>query len=145
MRSRADLTIQRFNGSPCQTAIELLLVVCRFRFGLLALLISSVRRYHAGLAVGCYNNAAGDGCLAILLYGERQLVVVNLRVRSHIGLWITCDGIILSVKLTGPLIMRRLTVLVGAIDGNFHLVASGLIHNGRVLSLPGGKLRFTFV
>ncbi len=44
-----------------------------------------------------------------------------------------------------PLIMRRLTVLVGAIDDNFHLVASGLINNGRVLSLPGRKLRFRFV
>src|SRR6266571_9518662 len=44
-----------------------------------------------------------------------------------------------------PLIMRRLTLCVGAIDDNFHLVASGLIHNGSVLSLPGGKLRFRFV
>ena len=60
-----------------------------------------------------------DSCLAILLNGERQLVVVNLLVSPHIGLWITGDGIVLSVKLTGPLIMRRLTVLVGAIDDNF--------------------------
>ena len=33
--------------------------------------------------------------------------------------------------------MRRLTVLIGAIDGNFHLIASGLINNGRVLPSPG--------
>src|SRR6266567_4483621 len=136
MRSRADLTIQRFNGSSCQTEIELLLVVCRFLFGLLALLVSSVRRYHAGLAIGCYHNAACDSGLAILLYGELQCVRVNLLIRPHIGFWITGDGIIFPVKFTGPLVMRRLTVLVGAIDGNFHLVASGFIRNGRVLSLP---------
>src|SRR5438874_7854141 len=88
------LTIQRFNGSPCQTAIELLLVVCRFLFGLLALLTSCVRCYHAGLAIGCYHNAAGDGCFAILLYGELQFVVVDLRIRPHIGFWITGDGIV---------------------------------------------------
>src|SRR4029077_1685672 len=98
-------------------------------FGLLALLISSVRRYHAGLAIRCYHNAACDCCLAILLNGERHRVVINLLVRPHIGLWITGDGIVFSVKLTGPLIMRRLTVLVGAIDGNFHLVTYGLINN----------------
>src|SRR2546423_4855362 len=113
MRSRADLTIQRFNGSSCQTEIELLLVVCRFLFGLLALLVSSVRGYHAGLAVGCYNDAACDGCLAILLSGELQCIRVNLLVRPHIGFWITGDGIVFPVKLTGPLIMRRLTILVG--------------------------------
>ena len=86
----------------------LLLVVCRFLCGLLALLISSVRGYHARLAIGCHNNAACDGGLAILLYGERQDVVVNLLVRPHIGLWITGDGIVLSVKLTGPLICGKL-------------------------------------
>src|SRR5947208_2554045 len=115
MRSRADLTIQRFNGSPCQTAIELLLVVCRFLFGLLALLTSCVRRYHAGLAIGCYHNAACDSGLAILLYGELQCVRVNLLIRPHIGLGITGDSIVFPVKLTGPFIMRRLTVLVGAV------------------------------
>src|SRR6266481_8628897 len=137
MRSRADLTVQRINGSTCQTAIELLLVVCRFLFGLLALLTSAFRGYHARLAIGCYNNTACGSRLTILLNGERQRVVVNLLVRAHIGLWITGDGIIFPVKFTGPLIMRGLTVLVGAIDDNFHLVARGLIRNGRVLSLPG--------
>src|SRR5262249_21532151 len=100
----------------------LLLVVCCFLFVRLCLLISSVRGYHAGLAIGCYNNATCGCCLAILLYGECQRVVINLLVRPHIGLGITGDGIVVSVKLARPLIMRRLTVLVGAIDGNFHLV-----------------------
>jgi hypothetical protein len=104
-----------------------------------------VRRYHAGLAIGCYNDAPCDSCLAILLYGERHRVIINLCVRPHIGLWITCDGIVFTVKLTGPLIMRRLTVLVGAIDDNFHLVASGLIRNGTVLSGLRGKLRFRLI
>ena len=67
-------------------------------------------------------------------------MVVNLLVSSHIGLWITGDGIVFSVKFTGPLVMRWLTVLVGTIDDNFHLVANGLLHNGGVLSRVTGKL-----
>src|SRR4029077_5652865 len=116
-----------------------------FFVSLLTVRISSVRRYHAGLAIRCYNNASCDSRLAILLYGERQLVVVNLRVGAHIGLWITGDGIVLSVELTGPLIVCRLTLSVGSVDGNFPLVAGGLISNGSVLSRPWGKLRFGFI
>ncbi len=118
----------------------ILLVVCRFFVSLLTVRISSVPLYDAGLAIGGYHNMACGSCLPILLNGERQRVVVNLLVRPHIGLWITGDGIVFSVKLTGPLVMRWLTVLVGAIDDNFHLVASGLIHNGSVLSRVRGKL-----
>lgn len=85
---------QCFADHRCvETNRPLLLVVCRFLCGLLALLISSVRRYHAGLAISCYHNAACGSCLAILLYGERQHVVVNLLVGAHIGLWIAGDGI----------------------------------------------------
>ena len=59
-----------------------------------------MRRYHAGLAIGRYHDAACDSCLAILLYGERQRVVINLLVRPHIGFWITGDGILFLFKLT---------------------------------------------
>jgi len=58
--------------------------------------------YHARLAIGGYHNTAYGSRLTILLNRERPTCAIHLRVRSHIGLWITGDGIVFSVKFTGP-------------------------------------------
>src|SRR6266536_623074 len=58
---------------------------------------------------------------------------------------VTGDGVVFSVELTRPLIVYRLTVRVGAIDGNFHLVACSLINNSGKLFHAGSGLRFSFI
>src|SRR5439155_20518930 len=55
------------------------------------------------------------------------------------------DGVVFPVELSRPLVMRELTIVVGAIHRDFHVVTGSLIDNCVVLRHPRGELRFRLV
>src|SRR4029453_11199179 len=74
-----------------------------------------------------------------------QCAVINLLVRPHVRVWVAGNGIVFPVELARPLIVRRLTVLIGTVHGNFHVVAGSLIDNRVILRYPWGELGFGLV
>jgi hypothetical protein len=60
----------------------------------------------------------------------------------------TCNrslSIFFPVELARPLIVRRPTVLIGAVHGDFHAVTHGFIDNGVVLRHPRDELGFLHI
>src|SRR4029077_16809476 len=60
-------------------------------------------------------------------------------------MWVAGDGIVFSVELARPFVVRRITVLVCAIHGDLNVVSGNLIDNRVILRHPSGELRFGFV
>src|ERR1700736_4806505 len=103
--------------------IPLLLVVDKRALDFLTLRIGSARCDRSSFAIRRYHSSAADRNLSAFLDSKLQRVIVNLFVRPHIGIRIAGDRIVLAVELTGPLVMRRLSVAGGAVDRDFYAVA----------------------
>src|SRR5579872_2616062 len=106
----------------------LLLVVYRGARDLFTAAVGYGRGHSAALAVSRHDNPATGGDLTAFLDVEAVRMVVDLRDRPHLLIRIAGDGIVFAVELASPLIMRRLAVLVGAIDRDLHLVTRSLVH-----------------
>ena len=135
------LTPSPLSASPRFTkALQLLLVVYRNSLEPLSLGIGSVRRDSAALAIGCHNYSPGDSHFSAFLDSHRERSGTNPPVGARVGGRITDHGIIFPVELPCPLVVRGVTLGVGAVNNDFSIVASSLVHHCVVLVAPAGIL-----
>src|SRR5262249_11149925 len=87
----------------------------------------------------------GDGDFAVFLAAHFQSVVVDLFVGARVGGGVAGDGIVLAVKLAGPLVLERFAVGAGAFDRDFDAVARGFVNDGAVFAQAGAQLGLGFV
>src|SRR5579863_8775808 len=123
----------------------LLLVVHCGALDLVAFCISSARGDRAALAVSCQDNPAADGDFTAFLDVESVRTIVDLRYRSRVLIRIALDGIVFSVEFASPLVMRRLAVLVGAVDRDLHVFTRRLVNDGTILGRPRAYFRLGLV
>jgi len=101
----------------------------------------------ARLSIGRYNTLSGERNLSIFLdrYFQR-VVTTKFFVRPRVSpRRVTGDWIVFPVELARPHIVCRLTVLIGTVLGDFHLVSDSFKDNRVILRRPRRELRFSLV
>ena len=125
--------------------IPLLLVVHCSGFDFLAIRIRCPHGDGTAFAVRRYDNSTRGSNLAVFLVGQLGRAVVNCLIRPRVCTRIAGEGVVFPVELSRPLVVRGLTLAIGAIYRNFHVVTHGLVDNCVVLRCHSGHLRLGLV